>query len=236
MHKYDEWYECIPPIFSIHNLVIGQLYVDIGESMTISSQKRPNEKSEIRFERRSWFSNDAFKFQGETYKEEGKKKQNQYLFTGNWNGTITITNVKTKEGKKVWTKRPYPEKVDWMYGLSHFHLQLNYFPKRLENVIAPTDTRRRPDQRALENGDMTLADEEKNRLENRQRAFRKYHASKEVEPEPRYFEKWDNPSDKQMYWRYKGNYWEDDRKNKDWSKSYDLYSHEFPEEVKPFII
>jgi hypothetical protein len=31
-------------------------------------------------------------------------------------------------------------------------------------VIAPTDTRWRPDQRALENGDMKLAAEEKNRL------------------------------------------------------------------------
>ena len=61
-----------------------------------------------------------------------------------------------------------------MYGLSHFSLQLNYFPKRLHNVVAPTDTRRRPDQRALENGDMKLATYEKDRLENKQRAVRKY--------------------------------------------------------------
>jgi len=44
---------------------------------------------------------------------------------------------------------------------------MNYFPKRLEGVIAPTDTRRRPDQRALENGDMKLAAAEKERLEVR---------------------------------------------------------------------
>ena len=40
--------------------------------------------------------------------------------------------------------------------------------------MAPTDTRRRPDQRALENGDMKLATSEKNRLEEKQRAVRKY--------------------------------------------------------------
>jgi hypothetical protein len=54
-----------------------------------------------------------------------------------------------------------------MYGMSHFSIQLNYFPKRLHNVVAPTDTRRRPDQRALENGDMKTAAAEKERLENR---------------------------------------------------------------------
>jgi hypothetical protein len=42
---------------------------------------------------------------------------------------------------------------------------LNYFPKRLEKVIPPTDTRRRPDQRYLENGDMIMAAKEKERLE-----------------------------------------------------------------------
>jgi hypothetical protein len=48
-------------------------------------------------------------------------------------------------------------------------------------VVAPTDTRRRPDQRALENGDMKLATIEKDRLENRQRTFRKYHEAKNKE-------------------------------------------------------
>jgi len=77
-----------------------------------------------------------------------------------------------------------------MYGMSRFSLQMNYFPKRLENVVAPTDTRRRPDQRALENGDMKLAAVEKERLEVRQRAFRKFHESRGSHHEPRYFVPW----------------------------------------------
>lgn len=58
--------------------------------------------------------------------------------------------------------------------MSKYQLQMNYFPKRLHKVVAPTDTRRRQDQRALENGDMKLAAYEKDRLENRQRTYRKY--------------------------------------------------------------
>jgi hypothetical protein len=52
-----------------------------------------------------------------------------------------------------------------MYGMSNFTLQLNYFPSWLKDKIAPTDTRRRPDQRYLENGDFINASKEKERLE-----------------------------------------------------------------------
>ena len=67
MQKYDEWYECIPPIFSIHNLIVGQLYVDIGETMIISSQKNPNIKTEIRFERKPFFGGELGKYEGEAF-------------------------------------------------------------------------------------------------------------------------------------------------------------------------
>jgi hypothetical protein len=78
-----------------------------------------------------------------------------------------VIDPKTGISTVIWTKTKYPENTELMYGMSHFSLQLNYFPKRLHGVVAPTDTRRRPDQRALENGDMKTAAFEKNRLENR---------------------------------------------------------------------
>lgn len=98
-----------------------------------------------------------------------------------------------------------------MYGMSHFSVQLNYFPKRLQNVVAPTDTRRRPDQRALENGDMKTAGAEKDRLENRQRAYRRYYEATGKEHQPRYFKRQYNASDDQEYWVYNNLYFEHDR-------------------------
>jgi hypothetical protein len=38
------------------------MYVDIGETMTIVNLKRQNERCEVRFERRGWFSAEEFKF------------------------------------------------------------------------------------------------------------------------------------------------------------------------------
>lgn len=118
-----------------------------------------------------------------------------------------------------------------MYGMAKFHIQMNYFPKRLHNVVATTDTRRRQDQRALENGDMKLAAFEKDRLENRQRTFRKYYEEKKTEHKPRYFTKFRNVSDDQDYWGYNNLYFEKDRKAQDWSNLPDIFSYEFPEEV-----
>ena len=124
----------------------------------------------------------------------------------------------------LWTKRPYPEQWDWMYGMSHFCLQMNYFPSWLQNTVAPTDTRRRPDQRALENGDMQLATSCKDRLEGKQRAVRKHNETNNIEYKSSYFDTWYNPSDKQSYWVYNNKYFESDRPKQNWSRLQDIFS------------
>jgi hypothetical protein len=37
-------YEIELPPLSVHNLIIGNLYIDIGDTMTITNLKRPGEK------------------------------------------------------------------------------------------------------------------------------------------------------------------------------------------------
>lgn len=173
-----EKYEIELPVMSAHNLVIGTAYVDIGETMRVLNLTT-KDYAEIRFTRRSWFSKEEFKLEGEVYKAteaskadimgkptknleqliDKKKMEKVYQICGNWNDKIYLQkvlpkpdNVKDKSGQPtlgekecVWTKAVYPDKWDHMYGMSHFSLQLNYFPVRLHNVVAPTDTRRRPD-------------------------------------------------------------------------------------------
>jgi oxysterol-binding protein 1 len=122
-----------------------------------------------------------------------------------------MTDLKTGIKEEVWRKNPYPENWEFMYGMNHFQLQFNYLPESLKGYIAPTDIRYRPDQRALENGDFKLAESEKHRLEEKQRAVRRYNESKGIEPKPFYFEEWKNPDDpEQVYYRYNGKYFEED--------------------------
>lgn len=59
---------------------------------------------------------------------------------------------------------------------------------------------------------MKLAAFEKERLENRQRTFRKYNEATNKVHMPRYFTKYFNERDGQDYWRYNNKYFEQDRK------------------------
>jgi hypothetical protein len=83
---------------------------------------------------------------------------------------------------------------------------------------------------------MKLAAYEKERLENRQRTYRKYYEANGKHHEPRYFEKYINPSDEKEYWRYNNLYYERDRLKQDWSALPDIFSYDFPEELKPYIV
>jgi len=65
----------------------------------------------------------------------------------------------------------------------------------MHNTIAPTDTRRRPDQRHLENGNFKEAAIEKDRLEVKQRLVRKIREENNIEHKPVYFEKCLCPDD-----------------------------------------
>uniref|UniRef100_A0AAZ3R8B4 Oxysterol-binding protein n=1 Tax=Oncorhynchus tshawytscha TaxID=74940 RepID=A0AAZ3R8B4_ONCTS len=73
----------------------------------------------------------------------------------------------------LWRIAPRPENSIEMYSFTSFAMQLNELDKDMEGLIPKTDCRLRPDIRAMENGDIDLASEEKKRLEEKQRAARK---------------------------------------------------------------
>jgi hypothetical protein len=75
-----------------------------------------------------------------------------------------------------------------MYGMTSHGLQMNHLSKSLKEEIPHTDSRMRPDQRALEHGKYALASKEKNRLEEKQRAVRKYMEKNGIQHQPKYFE------------------------------------------------
>ena len=52
--------------------------------------------------------------------------------------------------------------------------------------MCPTDSRKRPDQRLLEEGDVDAASDEKYRLEEKQRAARRLRESRKEKWKPRY--------------------------------------------------
>lgn len=102
--------------------------------------------------------------------------------------------------KVLWKISPFPRNASDYYGFTYFGITLNEITPDMEDKLPPTDSRLRPDVRALENGDVTLADDEKTRLEQTQRERRQ----RGQDPRPRWFKQVGSDGD----WVYTGGYWE----------------------------
>ena len=109
---------------SMHNYIIGTPYIDLGETLRVT-RMGTNLVCTIDFERRGWFGKEICKLEGKVTKTEGTKASKPYvLITGNWNAKVYVQSLLPQKGNSecVWTKAPYPEKVDFMYGMSRFSL------------------------------------------------------------------------------------------------------------------
>lgn len=66
-----------------------------------------------------------------------------------------------------------PEDFEMYYGFTRFAMELNELDPETAKLIPTSDTRLRPDQRALEEGDVQQAESVKFALEQKQRERRK---------------------------------------------------------------
>jgi hypothetical protein len=114
-------------------------------------------------------------------------------------------SVSSSQAFLVWEANPRPTGIP--FNLTPFVLTLNAIPDTLRPWLAPTDTRLRPDQRAMEDGEYDFAATEKNRLEEAQRARRKMREQNGDEFVPRWFAKARCETTGEIYWRFTGEYW-----------------------------
>ncbi|CAK6448052.1 unnamed protein product [Pipistrellus nathusii] len=108
----------------------------------------------------------------------------------------------------LWRIAPRPPNSAQMYNFTSFAMVLNEVDKDMESVIPKTDCRLRPDIRAMENGEIDLASEEKKRLEEKQRAARKNRSRSEEDWRTRWFHQGPNPHNGAQDWLYSGSYWD----------------------------
>ncbi|KAM4688817.1 oxysterol-binding protein-related protein 1 isoform 2-T2 [Discoglossus pictus] len=108
----------------------------------------------------------------------------------------------------LWRIAPRPPNSAQMYNFTHFALALNELDKGMESIIPKTDCRLRPDIRAMENGEIDTASEEKKRLEEKQRAARKNRSKSDEDWNTRWFHQGPNPYNGSQDWLYCGKYWD----------------------------
>ncbi|PVU96113.1 hypothetical protein BB561_001361 [Smittium simulii] len=139
----------------------------------------------------------------ETQKNQNLSQQKNKFETGSAEKYITLPT----RNFVLWKRNPMPSEPI-TYNLTPFAVSLNDLPQCLENYIAPTDSRIRPDQKAMEHGEYEQADLEKSRLEQKQRAIRKKRENNELEQwTPRWFVQEIDPDTGSEYWKFTGEYW-----------------------------
>uniref|UniRef100_A0A4W4DV48 Oxysterol-binding protein n=1 Tax=Electrophorus electricus TaxID=8005 RepID=A0A4W4DV48_ELEEL len=103
----------------------------------------------------------------------------------------------------LWRANPLPLNYEKYYGFTQFTIELNDLDESIRPFLPPTDTRFRPDQRLLEEGDVTGAEEQKKRIEALQRESKRIQQENNTTHTPRFF-KWTEKDS----WTSNGTYWE----------------------------
>ncbi|GMH10482.1 hypothetical protein Nepgr_012323 [Nepenthes gracilis] len=204
---------------SIYNLIIGKLYCDHYGKMHI--QGNGEYSCEIKFKEQSIIGRNPHQVLGTVHDKSGKVVATLF---GKWDESLHYLNGDCSEKGKasntlsqarlLW-RRSKPSKYPTRYNLTSFAVTLNELIPGLEEKLPPTDSRRRPDQRHLENGAYKMANSEKLRLEQKQRQAGKM---QQMGWKPRWFEMDVNSGT----YRYAGGYWEAREMGK-WASCPDIF-------------
>ncbi|XP_067117472.1 oxysterol-binding protein 1-like isoform X1 [Osmerus mordax] len=170
---------------TVHNIIVGKLWIDQSGEIDVVNHTT-GDRCHLKFAPYSYFSRDvARKVTGVVTDKDGKA---HYVLSGTWDEKLEFSRVmqsskggengtegkqktvyQTLKARELWKKNTLPEAAETMYFFTSLALTLN----EMEESVAPTDSRRRPDQRLMEAGRWEEANAEKQRLEEKQRGVRR---------------------------------------------------------------
>lgn len=198
------------PYTHVHNLIIGKLYVEhSGEVAIVGEGKADGWKCVLSYQSSSFFAKDQREVLGQVTDPFGNVK---LKLQAKWDDKMEMTSNGCS--KVIWRKRPPPTDSYLYYNFTTFASQLN----ELEVGVAPTDSRHRPDQRLMEEGDWDASNREKVRLEEIQRERRRLNE----DVSPVWFSRQKDDITGESVFSYTGNYWEC-KKAQDWSKCTSIF-------------
>uniref|UniRef100_A0A8C6LV63 Oxysterol-binding protein n=1 Tax=Nothobranchius furzeri TaxID=105023 RepID=A0A8C6LV63_NOTFU len=204
LSRYGDHYEWNKVVTCIHNVLSQQRYLEHYGEVTIQNLKNSTCTCKITFVKSRYWGSDTNKneVQGTVLDQGGSVI---HRFGGLWHEGIFCDTLPTP--KCIWKPNSQPKDYLQFYGFSTFAMELNELTPDLRPFLPPTDTRLRPDQRMLEEGNVSGADRKKDEIEELQRERRKELAKKGSEHTPRFFRKAKDSSGRDV-WLNTGTYWE----------------------------
>lgn len=188
-------YSITKPSSFMRNLLAGNKYLEHVGDLTVQ-HLNSKEKLVINFKEGTMFGGNRNNIEGTIYDNSNNKVG---TIKGKWDEQVARV-IKKDQLQVLWEAEPMPHNAANYYGFTNFALSLNEITPDIDGVLPPTDSRLRPDQRALENGDADSAEQLKHELENSQRARRKELEDAGKTHEPQWFHHGSNGLD----WEYGG--------------------------------
>ncbi|KAM0461870.1 hypothetical protein ACHAO4_001058 [Trichoderma viride] len=210
---------------SVIGIITGNPTVENHGTMEIKNWTT-GETASVEFLRRKWSASSAYRIAGKVKDASGQVRMS---LGGRWNSRLyarltpgyeaAVGEPSTENGDIVhrgsiadpsrayliWQANERPTGIP--FNLTPFVLTFNHIDDNLRQWIAPTDSRLRPDQRAMEEGEYDFAANEKNRLEENQRARRRAREATNGKFVSKWFEEVICQITGEEYWNFNGNYW-----------------------------
>ena len=212
LHSTGEHFSWSPATSFLRNIIAGEKYIEpVGEMSVLN--ETTGHKTISTFKAGGVFSGRSEEVTSKAVDSHGNALP--LGLTGTWTSALQLTKNGSSTGT-VWRAGPLVPDAPKHYGLTTFAATLNEVTPIEDGKIPPTDSRLRPDQRALENGDLDRAEEIKVNLEEGQRARRREMESTGESWTPRWFVQ--VADDGEVVWRLrngKDGYW-DERAKGSW--------------------
>ncbi|ETS78529.1 hypothetical protein PFICI_10591 [Pestalotiopsis fici W106-1] len=224
-----DFYSWRKPNSQVVGIITGNPVVDNYGLVEIKNWTT-GEVCQLDFKQRGWKASSAYQIAGKILDADGRPRVS---IGGRWNsklyarytpgyeatvdepadgGSFHKGNISdTTKAFLIWQANDRPKDIP--FNLTPFVLTFNHIDDSLRKWIAPTDSRHRPDQRAMEDGEYDHAATEKERLENEQRQRRKEREAKGEEYVSPWFTKDKHPITGEEYWKWNGKYWQQREKH-----------------------
>jgi hypothetical protein len=186
LHASQERYSWHQATCFLRNVIAGEKYVEPVQTMTIQSETSPL-RAIATFKAGGMFS-------GRSEEVSVQLLDGDETIPLGLHGKWTEGLHRTDTDELVWSVGNLVPDAPKVYGLTAFAATLNEITDIERGHLPPTDSRLRPDQQALETGDVDRAEGLKARLEERQRSRRKVLEGHGRKWTPQFFEKMAAPA------------------------------------------
>uniref|UniRef100_A0A8D3DXW1 Oxysterol-binding protein n=1 Tax=Scophthalmus maximus TaxID=52904 RepID=A0A8D3DXW1_SCOMX len=198
---FGDHYEWNKVTSCIHNILSGQRWIEHYGEMSIKNINSDACQCKVTFVKAKSWSSTVNEIEAVITDSNGKIVHSIF---GKWHESVFQGNPPS--ATCIWRANSMPVDQDQYYGFTQFAVELNELDSTQRPLLPPTDTRLRPDQRLLEEGNPDAAEEQKQRIEQLQRERRKVLQDNSMTHQPRFFKK-----SKDDTWVSNNAYWEQRR-------------------------